>query len=213
MSEQLHSSTVISSMTKCVVYFIQEVNEPHQTGCGSERSLLPLQDTGMSHLENVSLILPRETLTVRVGNTRCDGLGHCTSHHELEEISGGLGVGRLTRSICHQFRFDGFVDNEMNHCLRNSEVRGSDALVEAYQTLGIKRTQFKKHLHKTVQKFLKQEIPYFSWSRSLVTKMPQYSVGHNPMYIPPPLFGSKFSYKYVNSKVVPYTTTPIAPFI
>ena len=149
---------------------------------------------------------------MRVCNTRCDGLGHCTSHHELQEISGGLGVGRLTRSICHQFRFDGFVDNEMNHCLRNSEVRGSDALVEAYQTLGINRTYFRKHLHNNVQKFLKQEIPTFSSSKSLVTNTPQYSVGHNPVYIPPPLFCSKYGYKCMYCEAVPHTITSTAPF-
>lgn len=113
---------------------------------------------------------------MRVGDTRCYGLGHCSSHHELEEISGGFGVGWLTWSKSHQFRFDGFVDNEMNHCLRNSEVWGSDAFVEARQTLGIKK-------HSSIRtRLLGREM------KNIIDKKPchilRYSAGHHPVCLP-----------------------------
>jgi hypothetical protein len=96
----------------------------------------------------------------------------------------------------------------MNHCLRNSEVRGSDALVEAYQTLGINRTHFRKHLLNNLQKFLKQEIPTFLRSRSPVIKHAAIFFGPQSCVYSSPSFCSKYSY----CEVVPHTIIPTTHF-
>jgi hypothetical protein len=91
---------------------------------------------------------------VRVGDARRDGLRRSARQHKLHEVAGGSAfVGSLLSQLhlrisanlsqtslqvfhfTHQFLLQRLVDHEVNHRLRDTEVAGSDAFVEAAQTV------------------------------------------------------------------------------
>lgn len=69
-----------------------------------------------------------------IGDARRHGLGDGPGQHELQEVPGGLGVVRRGRPDRGQLRLDGLVDDEVDHRLRDAEVGGGDALVEAAES-------------------------------------------------------------------------------
>lgn len=70
---------------------------------------------------------------MRVGDAGRNCLGNSSSHHELEEIAGGLAFVGSAAVVSHQLSLEGLVDDEVDDCLRDAEVGGGDALVEPSQ--------------------------------------------------------------------------------
>lgn len=76
-----------------------------------------------------------QSLTVRVGDARGDGLGDGAGAHELQEVPGSLAVLRSRGAVRHQLGLEGLVDDEVHHGLGDAEVRRGDALVETHEAL------------------------------------------------------------------------------
>lgn len=70
-----------------------------------------------------------------IGDARRHGLGEGPRHHELEEVPGGLGVVRGWRSNGGQLGLDGFVNDEVDHRLRDAEVGRRHTFVKALEAL------------------------------------------------------------------------------